>query len=157
MRSASTGTPAASTSSPRDGTLAAGFTLIEALVALALILAFAAALGPYLFNARRIIGNADSRVAAQALLRALADAPPDRSALAAGTREGESGGLRWRIDAEPMQLDALPVPDDTRLSDIGARSGRSRPNWITYRVAVSVSWAPGQVIRAETVRLGMPE
>jgi prepilin-type N-terminal cleavage/methylation domain-containing protein len=40
----------------RDGA-AAGFTLIEALVALALILAFAAAVGPLMFQSRSIMTN----------------------------------------------------------------------------------------------------
>ena len=39
--------------------------MLEALVALTLVLAFAAALGPYLFHARRIMVDAEGRVAAQ--------------------------------------------------------------------------------------------
>jgi prepilin-type N-terminal cleavage/methylation domain-containing protein len=58
-----------------------GFTLVEALVALSIILAVAAALGPLLSQARRIIVKADERAAAQALLRTLIDAPLDRGDL----------------------------------------------------------------------------
>src|SRR4029077_15276656 len=71
-----------------------GFTLIEALVALALVLAFAAALTPHLFQSRRIVADADSRVAAHVLLRTLLDAPFDRANLAQATREGGGGGPR---------------------------------------------------------------
>ena len=53
----------------------AGFTLFEALVALALVLAFVEVLGPHLFHARRIMANSEGRVAAQVLLRSLVDAP----------------------------------------------------------------------------------
>src|SRR3979490_2735403 len=109
MKSASTGTPAASRSAldDRDGAQA-GFTLLEALVSLALILAFAGVLGPNLSQARRIMAHADGRVAAQVLLRSLLDAPFDRSTLPNAAREGETGGLRWRIVAAPV-AGAAPV------------------------------------------------
>jgi type II secretory pathway pseudopilin PulG len=116
-----------------------GFTLIEALVALALVLAFAAALTPHLFQSRRIVADADSRVAAYVLLRTLLDAPFDRANLAQATREGDVDGLRWRIVTVP-----LPA----------AASGSDRPAWSAYRVAASVAWGRAQMIRAETVRLG---
>src|SRR6266436_5841260 len=103
MKFASIGTPAASRSH-RDGggNGRAGFTLLEALVALALVLAFASVLGPHLSQARRIMAQADGRVAAQVLLRSLLDAPFDRSGLVKASRDGETGGLRWRIVAEPV-------------------------------------------------------
>jgi prepilin-type N-terminal cleavage/methylation domain-containing protein len=144
MRSASIGTPAASPSSRAErGDRRSGFTLIEALVALALLLAFAAALGPYLFQARRIMVDAEGRVAAQVLLRTLLDAPFDRASLANVSREGEAGGLRWRIVTEPLA--------------IAAAGARDRPKWSAFRVVVSVAWGPRQVITAETVRLGKLE
>ena len=55
MKFVSIGTPAASRSHRDGGDGQAGFTLLEALVALALILAFAAVLGPHLSQARRIM------------------------------------------------------------------------------------------------------
>jgi prepilin-type N-terminal cleavage/methylation domain-containing protein len=144
MRSVSIGTPAASRSSRADtGGRRAGFTLIEALVALALVLAFAAALGPYLFQARRIMVDAEGRVAAQVLLRTLLDAPFDRAGLVNASREGETGGLRWRVVTEPM---------------VTATAGpRDRSRWSAFRVVVSVAWGPRQMITAETVRLGKAE
>jgi type II secretory pathway component PulJ len=120
-----------------------GFTLLEALVSLALVLAFAEALGPHLLQARRIVDHAEGRVAAQVLLRSLLDAPFDRSNLARTSREGETNGLRWRIVAEPVAA-AMP--------------GASGPaSWSSFKVIASVAWAPNQVIMAETIRLGKPE
>jgi prepilin-type N-terminal cleavage/methylation domain-containing protein len=137
MKSESIGTRGAS-QLRRDGSGQAGFTLLEALVSLAVILAFAAVLGPHLSQARRIMANADGRVAAQVLLRSLLDAPFDRSGAATTSRDGETAGLRWRVASEPFA--AAPRATD-------------RPNWQAYRVMASVAWGPDQVITAETIRL----
>ena len=138
MRSVSTGTPAACSSSRCDRDKRAGFTLIEALVAMALLLAFVGALGPYLFHARRIMDNAERRMKAQILLRTLLDAPFDRSHLADAARSGEFDGLQWRIVTTAMAVDATPS---------GTRS------WTAYRIAASVSFGAGQMVAAETVEL----
>ena len=123
----------------RDGSGQAGFTLLEALVALAVILAFAVVLGPHLSQARRIMADADGRVAAQVLLRSLLDAPFDRSGVANVSRSGETAGLRWRVASEPA------APAAPRVAD--------RPNWQAHRVTASVEWGSNQVISAETIRL----
>ena len=142
MKFVLTGTVAASRMGREDRSdRQAGFTLLEALVALALVLAFASAIGPHLSQARRIMANAGGRVAAQVLLRSLLNAPFDRSSLARASREGETSGLRWRIDTEP----------------VAAARTRDRANWSAFRVVASVTWAPGQIIMAETIRLGKPE
>jgi len=103
------------------------------------VLAFAVVLGPHLSQARRIMADADGRVAAQVLLRSLLDAPFDRSSQANVSRDGETAGLRWRIASEPVAA-AAPRAD-------------VRPNWQAYRVTASVAWGADQVITAETIRL----
>lgn len=123
----------------RDASGQAGFTLLEALVSLAVILAFAGVLGPHLSQARRIMANADGRVAAQVLLRSLLDAPFDRSGVANMSRDGETAGLRWRVASEPVAA--------------AAPRAVNRPNWQAYRVMASVVWGSDQVITAETIRL----
>jgi type II secretory pathway pseudopilin PulG len=123
----------------RDGSGEAGFTLLEALVALAVILAFAVVLGPHLSQARRIMADADGRVAAQVLLRSLLDAPFDRSGVANLSRDGETAGLRWRVASEPVAAAAPRAAD--------------RQNWRAYRVMASVAWGSDQLITAETIRL----
>src|SRR3981081_2877295 len=136
MKFASIGTPAASRSH-RDsgGNGQAGFTLLEALVALALVFAFAAVLGPHLSQARRIMAQADGRVAAQVLLRSLLDAPFDRSGLVKASRDGETGGLRWRIVAEPVVPPPPVAPD--------------RPHWLAFPVMASVAWGSGRPTTAQ--------
>ena len=143
MRSASIGIPAASRSQLVDGTTRrAGFTLLEALVALALVLTFAAVLAPHLFHARRIVAHSEGRLAAQVLLRTLLDAPFDRTSLASASREGAAGDLRWRLSTIPMASGAAQV---------------DRSTWMPVRVLATVSWAPGQAVTAETVRLARPQ
>ena len=139
MRSASIGIPAASLSSRCDrGDRRAGFTLIEALVAMALVLAFVATLGPYLLHARRIMDNGERRMQAQILLRTLLNAPFDRSRLANATRSGEFNGLHWRVVATPMAID---------------ETASRNQSWSAYRVTASVSFGAGQIVAAETVEL----
>jgi prepilin-type N-terminal cleavage/methylation domain-containing protein len=147
MKFASTGIPAASRSrrDPRQGQRKgqAGFTLLEALVALALVLSFASVLGPHLSQARRIMDHAEGRVAAQVMLRSLLDAPFDRSGLAKASRKGEANGLRWHVFAEPVLTAAPGAPD--------------QPRWLPYRVNASVAWGADQLISADTIRLGRAE
>jgi general secretion pathway protein I len=104
------------------------------------LLIFASAVGPHLSQARRIMANAGGRTAAQVLLRSLLNAPFDRSSSAIASQEGETSGLHWRIDTEPTA--AVDVQD--------------QPNWSAFRVVASVTWAPGQAIVAETIRLRKP-
>jgi hypothetical protein len=110
---------------------------------MALILAFAATLGPHLSQARRIMDHAEGRVAAQVLLRSLLDAPFDRSALAKASRKGETNGLRWSIVTEPVLTAAPGAPDQQR--------------WLPYRVSATVMWGSDQAMTADTIRLGTPE
>src|SRR3954468_13192887 len=119
----------------RDGSGQAGFTLLEALVALAVILAFAVVLGPHLSQARRIMADADGRVAAQVLLRSLLDAPFDRSGVANMSRDGETAGLRWRVASEPVAAAAPRAAD--------------RPHWQGYRGMAGVGRGAAQVVTGE--------
>jgi type II secretory pathway pseudopilin PulG len=156
MKCASTGIRAVSRSIPSSARSSDGFTLLEALVALALVLAFAATLVPYLYQARRIMVGIDGRIAAQVLLRSLLDAPFDRSMLVDTSREGETAGLRWRITAEPLLMSSAPIPPRPKIPpETGQKKAApERPNWTTFRVIASVSWGPGMSVSAETVRLG---
>jgi general secretion pathway protein I len=130
----------------------AGFTLIEALVALALVLAFAAALGPHLFQARHILIRGDGQIRAQLLLRSLLETPFDRANPEIGTREGEASGMRWRVAVEPAIVDALSAAAPRTDSGKG-----QQPAWSLFRVKAYVAWGAGQIVTAETLRLGKGE
>jgi len=161
MRFASTGTRAALRLFRKRGRRRAGFTLLEALVALALLVAFAATLGPYLFHSRRIMAGVDDRIAAQVLLRSLMDTPFDRDTPVRASRAGETSGLHWRILAQPIAIFPKPAARRRQISpeQQQQRQQQNEPaaqpvNWTTFRVVASVSWAPGRSVSAETVRLG---
>jgi hypothetical protein len=118
---------------------------------------------PHLFYARRIADHIDDRVAAQALLRTLLDAPVDRTALGKTSREGEAAnGLRWSVTAEPMFIDAMvPVPEEaSRLRTPAANEKKApaaRRHWVPFRLIGSVSWGAGHLVSAETLRLGLAD
>ena len=160
MKFGSIGTPAASQSSrPSRPDARGGFTLLEALVALTILLAFAATLAPLLLQARRIIASADDRVGAEILLRTLLTDPIDPASVAGLSREGESAGLRWRIAAEPTDLEiAAPRPRFAAPAPSSAGAPAEPPvHWSAYRLVASVWWGGGRVMSAETVRLGKSE
>ncbi len=152
MRFASIGLPAASMSWQLRRRSRRGFSLLEALVALTVVLAFAAALGPVLLQARRIVAGADDRVAAQILLRALLADPVDAASLSTLMREGETEGLQWRVHAEPTTIAAMFPPEAARAPKPDPT--QERPNWAAYRVVAQVFFGQGQSVSAETVRLG---
>ena len=161
MKFASIGTRAALPSSPRHpNDQEAGFTLFEALAALTLILAFAAALVPLLFHARRIMFSADGRVGAQILARALLQEPLDRASLSNLARDGEIDGMEWQLRSEPTDIAVSFPPHEHRQKQPQSApdaAGASPNQWAAYRIIASVSWAQGQAVRAETVRLGKVE
>lgn len=133
-----------------------GFTLLEALVALTVILAFAAALGPVLLQARRIMAGADDRVSAQLLVRALLSDPIDPAGLSGLAREGQTEGLVWRVTAEPSGIGVM-FPPDPSARPAADPSQPPPPSWVAYRVVATVSFGQGQTVSAETVRLGKSE
>jgi hypothetical protein len=158
MKWTSIGTTAGSLSTCRDRREAcAGFTLIEALVAMTLLLAFVSVLGPHLFHARRIADGVDGRIAAQALLRTLVDAPLNRSLLAQGGCSGETAGLRWSMIAEPMFVDAMMPAAADLIPAVASKPSepvQKRIAWAAFHLTVTVSWAPGRSLAADTIRLG---
>jgi hypothetical protein len=149
MRSGSTGIPAASPLKHADPPARqAGFTLVEALVALSLVLAFAAALGPLMFHGRQILLQGDGQIRAQLVLRSLIMEPFDRvSPPQEGAREGESGDLRWRLDVEPVESAASEEALDPPRKD-------QKFKWALFHVTAHVFWGVRRSATAATVRLG---
>jgi hypothetical protein len=150
MRSASIGTPAASPSHRRNLDSCGGFTLIEALVALGLLLAFAAAVAPLLHHSRRILSRGDGEVRAELILRSLIEKPLQSGQIDGGGYDGETSGFRWSVTIEPFEGAALDSPADA--------DPKAPPYaWRLYRVAARVVWADNQSLAADTLRLERSE
>jgi len=148
MKSASIGTPAALLSPRRSPDRdRAGFTLLEALVALALLLAFAAAAAPLFHHGRRILARGGGEVRAELVLASLLERPVQAADIEAGGSEGETGGFRWRMTIEPFDGgDAFMAPP--------ASDSKTPPyDWRLYHIAARVFWANDQSVAADTLRL----
>jgi prepilin-type N-terminal cleavage/methylation domain-containing protein len=145
MNSVSIGIPAVSPSRGNDEWKRnAGFTLIEALVALALLAVFAASLDPLLYHARRIFVQSRGEVRAETLLRSLCQTPFNRVDPEIGTHDGEDQGMTWTIDVEPY---GAPIAEN-------ATAAHKARRWRLYRAKVVVAWGDGQAVTAETLQLG---
>jgi general secretion pathway protein I len=150
MKSASIGTQAVSPSRQTDRGRG-GFTLVEALVALSLLVVFAVGLSPVLSHARRLLARGDGEIRAELLLRSLLNAEFDAADPQNNLREGESGRYHWRVAVEPFGASVSSETDsDEDASDKSAKA------LALYRVSARVSWGRGAVVTAESLRLGRP-
>ena len=123
----------------------AGFTLIETLVALSLLLTFVAAFTPVMFQARHILTQSGDDIGAQVLLRSVLAEPFNGLNPQTGVHEGDSGALAWTVDVEPYGVPhALP---STTLK-------QRQPAWALFKIVARVSLGNGRVISGETLRLG---
>jgi general secretion pathway protein I len=117
-----------------------GFTLIEVLVALAIVAVSLIAIGQLMSTNFRGVGKLESHVAlVQTAQTVLATEVPQRSLLAPGTLNGRIGNARWQIDVGPVS------------GEWG--TGKAEVNWVPELVKVQVRGPSGGSITLETVRL----
>jgi general secretion pathway protein I len=114
-----------------------GFTLIEVLVALAVVAASLAAIGSLIATSVRGVRAVEQHVALVERARAIMAALPRRDELAIGQAAGESGGYRW-------QVTVLPYP----AGQVGAASP-----WVPRTVVTTVRSRSGAALQLHTVRL----
>ena len=119
---------------------AAGFTLIETLVALAIVAAVLGSIGTVIATTVKGTRSIDQRLALSGTVGTLMAALPARGTLKPGRQSGELAGHRWRIDVTPMNV---AVTTDT------PQTGRFVPLAVNMRMQ-----APGgPAIQVTTVRL----
>jgi general secretion pathway protein I len=114
-----------------------GFTLIEVLVALAVVAASLAAIGSLIATSVRGARAIEQHVALVERARAIMAALPRRDELAIGQTAGEIAGYRW-------QIAVLPYP----TGQVGAAS-----QWVPRTVVTTVRSRSGTALQLHTVRL----
>ena len=119
---------------------ARGFTLIEALVALAIVAAVLGSIGAVIATTVKGTRGIDQRLALSGTAESLLAALPARTLLKPGRQSGELAGHRWRIDVSPMNV---------AVASDAPQTGRFVPLAVTMRLQ-----APGgPAMQVTTVRL----
>ncbi|ABD88550.1 prepilin-type N-terminal cleavage/methylation domain-containing protein [Rhodopseudomonas palustris] len=114
-----------------------GFTMIEAVVALALVAVVLAAIGSLVATNARGVRNLEQHVTLAQIARMVANTIPRYGDALPDELAGETSGYRWQMRASPL-LDAAAVP--------GSR-------FIAQRVELRVKSPSGAMVSLETVRL----
>ncbi len=118
----------------------AGFTLIEALVALAIVAAVLGSIGAVIATTVKGTRGIDQRLALSGTAETLVAALPARALLKPGRQSGELAGHRWRIDVSPMNV---------AVANDAPQTGRFVPLAVTMRLQ-----SPGgPAMQVTTVRL----
>lgn len=115
-----------------------GFTLIEALAALAVASTGIAAIGSLSFSGLRSGMAVERHIAMRGAAQKIMTGLPDREDLADGDLTGVMSDYQWRIDAGPFG--ALSPPASETL-------------WRPQRVALHVRGPDGAVFEIDTIRL----
>ena len=118
----------------------AGFTVIEALVALAIVAISLVAIGSLMGSSARGTRQLEQHVAlVQAAYNALWLGFPLRAPPSSSTETGRSTEQAWRADLEPFDI------------DFGTPTGEV--HWVPRKVKLRVQSSSGTIIDLETIRL----
>ena len=119
-----------------------GFTLLEMLVAVAVLAAVVGLLPRSLATARSLVDRSQDWMEARLVAEQVLNDELTGHSLRPGTRRGTVDGRRWRA---VLQRD-LDIPDQT------PETGR-----VLLAVTVQVTVAGGQTLEVETMRIVLPE
>jgi general secretion pathway protein I len=117
----------------------AGFTIIEALVALAVVAASLTALGSMIATSIRGTRSIEQHVALVETARAIETGLPSRDELAPGNFSGELAGHRWRVDVSPFAAGSVDATPSAA--------------WVPQAVVITVRSPSGAMLQLNTVRL----
>lgn len=122
---------------PEHGT--AGFTLIEVLIALAVVAISLSSIGMLVATTVRGTQSIERHLVQLETTRAILAALPERDQLAVGSLAGERDDHHWRIDVLPL---AAPNIDPKQAT-----------MWVPQAVTVTVLSPGGGSIQIDTIRL----
>ena len=117
---------------------AAGFTLIEALVALAIIAIVLGTIGSVIATTVKGTRSIDQRLALAGTAETLLADLPARAVLKPGRQSGELAGSRWRVDVAPMNV---------------AGGNPATDRFVPLAVNLRLQRADGSAIQVTTVKL----
>ena len=100
--------------SPQQNSLSRGFTILESLVALPVLMIVLSAIAGLSASSLRTGRYVERHVADIEKTRQILAALPARDALAYGAQSGEMEGYLWRLDAEPFRADFVDPRAQTR-------------------------------------------
>lgn len=112
---------------------AAGFTLIEALVALAIIAVVLGTIGSVIAVTTKGTRSIDQRLALAGTAETLLADLPARRVLKSGRQTGQLAGSRWRVDIAPMSV-AGGNPDTDRFVPLAVNLRLQRADGSTIQV-----------------------
>jgi general secretion pathway protein I len=118
----------------------AGFTLIEALVALAIVAAVLGSIGAVIATTAKGTRSIDQRLALSGTAETILAALPARTLLKPGRQSGETSGHRWRIDVAPMNVAV-------------ATDAQQIQRFVPLAVTMRVQAPGGPALQVTTVRL----
>ena len=117
----------------------AGFTIIEVLVAIAVVAVVLSAIGAVVSSTTRSVRSLEQHVVLMETARSVTAGLRAREPLAESALSGQMYGNRWQIGVSPM-ADGPILPD-------------SRSTWIPQMVTIRVQTPSGATVDIKTVRL----
>ena len=117
----------------------AGFTLIEVLVALAVVAVSLSSLGMLIATTTRGTRSIERHLTELETTRSILAALPDRDQLVPGNLTGERAGHRWRVDVLPFVAPDIDPQQTTK--------------WMPQAITVTVQSPDGGSTQVETIRL----
>lgn len=123
---------------PTEGNGESGFTMIEAVIALALIAVVLAAIGSLVATNSRGVASLEQHVALMQAARLIATGMPGNGEPLPDDLAGEMSGYRWQMRVSPFFAQDSVVPES---------------RFIPQRIELQVLSPTGATISLETVRL----
>ena len=117
----------------------AGFTLIEVLVALAIVAISLSSIGPLIATTVRGTRTIEANLARLEIARAIATALPDRDRLVPGDISGEIARHRWHVNVSPFASANV--------------TQQQQASWTPQIVVITVRSPVGAPMQISTVRL----